>query len=280
MIARAKLNLVLNVKGLLPNGYHEVEMVTTPISLADKVIVEPAKEFLFTCSDKSLESMDNTAVKSFQVMQEESGKQDNVRIHVEKNIPIAAGLGGGSTDAAAVIVSLNELWGLDWSQEKLFEIGAKIGSDVPVCIANQLCYAGGRGEKVELINEQRIPLELVLVKPKVVLPPNKTALLYEKLDATKDYLKPSAKKLLKALGDRDHHGFVHALGNSFDSVELPEYNVVRQARKDLLNEGAEISMTAGSGPIVFGVFDDKSSSEKAFHSLQKKYDDCWISRTV
>ncbi len=280
MIAHAKLNLVLNVKGLLPNGYHELEMITTPISLADEVVVESSDEFSFTCSDPSLENADNTAVKAFREMQNEAWCADNARISIEKKIPVAAGLGGGSADAAAVIRSLNGLWNLNWSREKLFGIGARVGSDVPVCIADALCYAGGRGEKVKVLDEKPMPLELVLVKPGVELPANKTALLFKKLDNTPDHVTPEPEKLLEALRYRDRHGFVHSLGNSFDSIQIPEYEVVHQARKDLLEEGAEVAMTAGSGPTVFGVFEDKTRAEKAFHSLSKKYNNRWIAKTI
>ncbi len=252
--AYAKINLGLDVLGIRPDKYHEVEMIMQSIELSDKIIITPDTELKVTCTNKTLESgPDNLAWKAAVLMGRVGNREPNVHIHIEKNIFIAAGLAGGSTDAAAVMRGLNKLWDLNLSCAKLERLAADLGSDVPFCIAGGTCLATGRGEILEPLAD--IPyMDLVLAKPTVSV---STPWAYREYDKLKNVDHPNIGKLTEAIKEKDFKMILDNCGNVLELVTSAQYSIILDIKKKMLEKGAELALMSGSGPTVFGISPDK-----------------------
>ena len=261
----AKINLGLDVLGLRPDRYHEVAMVMQSISLADTVAFTESSELKVTTDLPGLEGgPSNLAYKAAVLMGEVAHREPRVHIHIEKKIFLAAGLAGGSTDAAAVLRGLNRYWGLRLAAGKLERLGAKLGSDVPFCVAGGTALATGRGEILTPLPD--LPgLCLVLAKPRMEI---STPWAYREFDKQKNVVHPDIEGMVQAVRDGDVQGVLRRCGNVLEPVTAGAHPEIREIRQQMLRNGAEPVMMSGSGPTVFGIVKNKETGDKIAAILQ------------
>lgn len=276
--AFAKINLSLDVLGTLPNGYHEVKMVMQTVSLFDTVELTKQDEGItLGCSLKFLPTgPENLAYRAAEAFFKETGISGGVKIYLKKHIPVGAGLAGGSSNAAAVLTGLNRLYDANLSTHKLCEIGTTLGADVPYCIIGGTRLAEGIGEKLSPL--PRLPYcHIVLVKPAFSI---STKWAYDNIDACPDIAHPPTDKLIEALHNSDLYAICNNMGNVLEDVSIAHHPVLSSVKDDLYSLGAIGAQMSGSGPTVFGIFDDE---EKALHAkdvLWKKYKTAYICRGI
>ena len=261
----AKINLGLDVLGLRPDKYHEVSMVMQSISLADTVAITESPELQVTTDLPGLEGgPSNLAYKAAVLMGQFAHRPPRVHIHIEKKIFLAAGLAGGSADAAAVLRGLNRYWGLHLAADKLERLGAKLGSDIPFCVAGGTALATGRGEILTPLPD--LPdLHLVLAKPPLEI---STPWAYREFDKQKNVIHPDIEGMAQAVRDGDVQGVLRRCGNVLEPVTAGAHPEIREIRQQMLQNGAEPVMMSGSGPTVFGVVKNKETGEKIAAILQ------------
>ena len=264
--AYAKINLGLQVLGNRPDGYHEVDMIMQSVSLADEIEFTAAEDFLLTTNDPMLPCDEsNLAWKAAKIMADLIHRKPNVHIHIKKEIFMAAGLAGGSTDGAAVLRGLNKFWNANLSIKELENIGAKLGSDVPFCVAGGTIRATGRGEILKPLPD--IPIMwLVLAKPYDL--DVSTAWVYKNIDTRHHEEKYFIDPLETAIIEQDKAGIIDNMGNVLESVTIPAYPVIAEIKTAMLSAGALAVLMSGSGPTVFGVVADKASAEAVAVVLQ------------
>jgi 4-diphosphocytidyl-2-C-methyl-D-erythritol kinase len=255
--AYAKVNLVLEVLGRRGDGYHEIASLMQTIGLHDVLTFEAADKIEFSCSAAELQTKDNLVLKAVRALRQATGEKAGARIALEKKIPLATGLGGGSSDAAAALKGLNILWDVGLTAEKLADIGAGIGSDVPFFIYGGTCLSQGRGEKITPLPDIRRAW-LVLLKPVITVPVHKTAALY-------GMLRPghySTGGLAAAAAERLQEGEIETgmLYNTFDSVAAEAYNGLQWYREAMEKAGAAGIHLAGSGPLLFSMFHSRKDA--------------------
>lgn len=271
--ANAKINLTLDILGTREDGYHEVAMIMQEISLHDTlsmgkinqgisltIVIEGQQGTL--PADES-----NLCWKAAALVQKEYNLQEGVEIHLTKRIPMAAGLAGGSADAAAVLKGMNHLFRLGMTEARLCELGARLGSDIPFCIMGGTMLATGRGEILT-----RLPsfprLSVVLAKPPVGV---STAWAYKTYDAGYDGPHPDNEAMLEAIHGGDAHKAADLLCNVLEGVTETEHPVIADYKRLMIEHGAMASMMSGSGPTVFGLVREKQQAWHLADTL-KKYD--------
>ncbi len=264
--AYAKINLGLDVTGVLPNGYHEVKMIMQNVGICDtltfterdddRIVIETDEGILPT-------NEDNLVYKAVLLLRKLTGNEQGVTIKLTKRIPIAAGMAGGSTDAAATLLGVNELLELGLSREKLQEESVAIGADVPYCVLGQTALSEGIGEKLTPV---ACPPQayLVVAKPDIYV---STPVVYKKLDAKEDYEHPDIDGMIEALERKDLQAIVDRLGNVLELVTIEDYPIVAQIKKILVDNGALGALMSGSGPSVFAIFDNEETAKKACEKL-------------
>lgn len=257
--AYAKINLTLDITGVRPDGYHEVEMIMQTVSANDTVFISRAdKGINMTCNRSWLPTDDrNLAVKAAKVFCEYTGIAPAFSIHINKYIPVAAGLAGGSADAAAVMVGLNRLTDAGLNLSELCEIGGKIGADVPFCISGGTALAEGIGEKLTALPP--IPnCVIVLAKPKISV---STPAAYKQFDECETIRRPDTKGCINAVKSGSIADIASCMHNVFeDALKIDE---VEELKRIMLENGAVISQMTGSGPTVFGIFENRRKAENA-----------------
>ncbi|MFC7370820.1 4-(cytidine 5'-diphospho)-2-C-methyl-D-erythritol kinase [Fictibacillus iocasae] len=264
--APAKINLSLDVLSKRADGYHEVEMVMTTVDLADRIELTPLDEDKITIeSSGGFVPLDgrNLAYQAALLLKEEFHITEGVHIHISKHIPVAAGLAGGSSDAAAALKGLNEMWELHLSLDELAERGAKIGSDVSFCVYGGTALATGRGEHIRLLNPPP-PCWVLLAKPPIGV---STAEVYRNLKL--DNLQhPDTSGMMEAIQEKDFSKVCARLGNVLESVTLDLYPEVRQIKEQMVRLGADGVLMSGSGPTVFGLFQHESRLHRVYNGLR------------
>jgi 4-diphosphocytidyl-2-C-methyl-D-erythritol kinase len=266
--AYAKINLSLDVLGKMPNGYHEVKMVMQTVSLFDLVTLEKSDSISLSSNLGFLpNNSDNLAYAAADEFFKETGINSGVKITLSKHIPVGAGLAGGSSDAAAVLRGLNRLFGANLSTKKLCEIGKKLGADVPYCVIGGTRLAEGIGEKLSPLPKMP-PCHIVLVKPSFSI---STAWAYENIDNCSGIVHPDTDSLIAALSNGDLEGIAKNMGNVLEDVSIGRYTILDDIKKDLTSLGAIGAQMSGSGPTVFGIFDDEEKAAFAKNQLRKKY---------
>lgn len=263
--AYAKINLGLDVLGVLPNGYHEVKMVMQTVGIYDVLTFEKAPEGIVITTDSGElpTNEDNLIYKATKLLFEKYHVTEGVRIHLAKQIPIAAGMAGGSTDAAATLKGINELFALGCDLEELKEIGVKIGADVPYCVMGGTALAEGIGEKLTALTPAP-DCYLLVAKPDINV---STKYVYEHLDALESYEHPDIDGMVSAIEDGELMGVVTRMGNVLQDVTIPAYPIIDTLKKRMLELGADGSMMSGSGPTVFGIFTDKEKAQRAYEQM-------------
>lgn len=274
--AYAKINLFLDVLGKRDDNFHEVSMIMQTVKLADYLALEESKENVLLCSQQFLPAENNLALKALLLMQELFPELPGVKIILEKHIPIAAGLAGGSADAAAVISGVNELFSLKQTPWQLAEIGARLGSDIPFCLLGGTALAQGRGEKMTVLPD--IPhFYVVLVKPKIGL---STAGVYKSLEAGDYAWHPSLSDYLSAVekGDSDY-----LQGNLYNVLEKSAFRLqpqIAEIKNEFKRLGANYTLMSGSGSTVFSLFADRKSALDFYNKIRLQYKSAYFSETL
>lgn len=265
--ARAKINLGLDVVRRREDGYHEVKMVMQMLRLYDQIDIEKTQESgILVRSNLSFLPTDerNIAYKAAKVMIDQFGLEQGVIIRIEKHIPVAAGMAGGSTDCAAVLYGMNKLFGLRLNQKKLRELGVKLGADVPYCLMRQTALSEGIGEILTPIS----PLQdcpILIAKPSVSV---STRHVYEHLKLDEQTMHPDIDGIVTALADGDLYGVTDRMANVLETVTVPEHPVIDEIKKQMMASGAVNALMSGSGPTVFGIFDDEEKAKKACEDMK------------
>jgi 4-diphosphocytidyl-2-C-methyl-D-erythritol kinase len=266
--ALAKINLGLDVLGRRDNGYHDVRMVMQTIYLYDNVTLTRTEEkgiqvetnLYYLPVDEN-----NIAYKAAKMLMEEFDIQEGVHILLEKHIPVAAGLAGGSANAAAVLVGMNRLFHLGIDQKGLMERGVLLGADVPYCVMRGTVLAEGIGEILSPLPP--LPRCYVLVaKPNISV---STKTVYEKLDACEITEHPDIDGILEGLEEADIQKVASSMGNVLEQVTIQDYPVIDDIKKAMMQQGALNAMMSGSGPTVFGIFEDRKAAKEAQSAIRK-----------
>lgn len=263
--AYAKINLGLDVLGVLPNGYHEVKMVMQTVGIYDVLTFEKVSGGIVITTDSGElpTNEDNLIYKAAKLLFDKYGVAEGVRIHLEKHIPIAAGMAGGSTDAAATLKGINELFELGCDEEELKTIGVKIGADVPYCVMGGTALAEGIGEKLTALTPAP-DCYLLVAKPDVNV---STKYVYEHLDALESYEHPDIDGMVRAIEEGNLNGVVERMGNVLQDVTIPAHPIIETLKERMLELGAAGSMMSGSGPTVFGIFTKEEEAQSAYEQM-------------
>lgn len=278
VLAPAKINFTLDITGKLDNGYHTVDMVMQSVDLCDIVTVEKNNtEINLTCDKDFVPcNSSNTAYKAVQLFSEHCNIDCTVDIHIQKNIPAQAGMAGGSTDGAAVLVALNEIYQTNLTIDELAMIGSKIGADVPFCFYGGTMLATGIGTTLERIehNLQLNDYYILLCKPYVNV---STPLAYKKSDERPFSSMVHSKAVIKAMQRNDINEFCSQLYNDFDSLLM--IDEVQHIKVVMKENGALASVMSGSGPTVYGVYSTKEQAENTAELLKSEYSDVFVAKT-
>lgn len=263
--AYAKINLGLDVIRRLENGYHEVKMIMQMVGIYDELTFEkiPSGVELSTNHGELPLDENNLIYKAVRLMQEAYGVTEGVKVHLQKNIPVAAGMAGGSTDAAAALKAMNILFDLQATDEKLQELGVKIGADVPYCIMGGTALAEGIGEKLTALPKAP-DCYLLVAKPDINV---STKYVYEHLDAQEVVEHPDIDGMVEAIRAGNLYGITERMGNVLESVTINAHPIIATIKERMLAYGADNSLMSGSGPTVFGIFTDKEKAEKAYEQI-------------
>lgn len=277
--ARGKINLSLDVVGKRPDGYHDLKMIMQTVELHDEICISKADSGISIICEHSLvpEDESNLAYKAAKALCEYTGQNLGVQITISKNIPVAAGMAGGSSDAAAVLKGMNQLFSLGLDMNVLKNIGNKLGADVPYCLWGGTMLAEGTGNILTPLTEFS-NVNLVLIKPKIEV---STAWVFKNYNNANVKRRPDTDLLINALG----HGNLRAVGenmaNVLESVTVKAYPVIEEIKNDLLSYGAIGSVMSGSGPTVFGIFDDFNNAQKAYLKMSENCQlDCYLTKTI
>ncbi|MDO4495332.1 MAG: 4-(cytidine 5'-diphospho)-2-C-methyl-D-erythritol kinase [Clostridiaceae bacterium] len=274
--APAKINLFLDIVGRLDNGYHSLFMIMQSVALSDKITLEKSekKGIFLSCSEPRLPSdKSNIAYKAAAAFYEHTGIEPEIKIDIEKRIPFAAGLAGGSADAAAVIAGLNALYKTDLSRSELCEIGLTVGSDVPFCIEGGTCLSQNTGGVLSRLK----PLKacyIVLAKPEAGV---STAGAYEAADKTYLY-RPDSMRMLDACEKGDFEAMCRYAGNVFEQVVEVVDRV--EFKRIMRKHGCSLCQMSGSGPTVFGLFESRENAESCAEELKKICKDVFVTVPV
>ena len=266
--AFAKINLGLDVLGKREDGYHEVRMIMQTIRMYDQLDMRKSVEpgIHLTTNKKYIPVDENNLVwRAAKLMMDTCGIMEGVSIHLHKVIPVAAGMAGGSSDAAATLVGMNRLFHCGLSKEKLMELGVQIGADVPYCVLRGTALAEGIGEKLTVLPP--MPDCWILIgKPGISV---STKYVYTTLDLNTNTVHPDIDGMKKALEDGNLYGITERMGNGLQDVTIPAYLEVERIKEQMKTLGAVNAMMSGSGPTVFGIFDNEEKAQEACQKLRE-----------
>ena len=266
--ALAKINLGLDVLGKREDGYHDVRMIMQTIHLYDRVEIKKTRSphiHVETNLYYLPVNEDNLVYRAAKLMKDEFQIKEGVRIVLQKFIPVAAGLAGGSSDAAAVLVGMNRIFNLGLKQNKLMELGLKIGADVPFCIMRGTALAEGIGEKLTALPPMpKCPV--LIAKPAISV---STKTVYEGLKLYDGMEHPHIDGVMESIHQKDLKGVASHMGNILETVTIPMYPVIKDIKKLMMDNGALNAMMSGSGPTVFGLFPNEKEIRRAYDALKQ-----------
>ena len=267
--AYGKINLGLDVVRKREDGYHEVRMIMQTVNLYDRITMERVQEAgIRTETNLSYvpDGEGNLAYRAAKLLMEEYGLTDGVNIKIRKFIPVAAGMAGGSTDAAAVLVGMNRLFRLGLSKRELMERGVKLGADVPYCILRGTALSEGIGE---ILTPLPVPpqCQVLIAKPGISV---STKFVYENLHANelRPEQHPDIDGMMEAIKQKDLYGIADRFGNVLENVTIPAYPVIQEIKDLMLEQGAIGALMSGSGPTVFGLFTNPKAAAKAHEEMR------------
>ena len=266
--ALAKINLGLDVVRRREDGYHEVRMVMQTIHLFDRLEISrnDSGQITMETNLSFLPTNENNLVyKAAKLLQDEFAIKDGVHVWLHKYIPVAAGMAGGSTDAAAVLYGMNRIFELGLTKEQLMERGVKIGADVPYCIMRGTALAEGIGEKLTKLPPM-VKCPVLIAKPQISV---STKFVYENLKLNENTIHPDIDRLVADISEGDLTKIAADMGNVLETVTIPEYPVIAEIKENMMQNGAVNAMMSGSGPTVFGLFADESTAVKAYEAMKR-----------
>lgn len=267
--AFAKINLGLDVTGKRDNGYHDVRMIMQNVRLFDQLIMRKTMGRNITLKTNLvyLPSNENNLVyKAVDLIRTEFNIRKGIDITLDKHIPVAAGMAGGSTDCAAALVGMNKLFDLKISREKLMEYGVKLGADVPYCIMRGTALSEGIGEILTPLPSIP-PCHILIAKPGISV---STRFVYENLSLSTIAHRPDIDGIITALGAGDLHGITDRMENVLETVTVKKYPVIHKLKTAMRDMGALNALMSGSGPTVFGIFDDLLAAQKCLNYIKQK----------
>ncbi len=265
--AYAKINLGLHIVGKRQDGYHDIETIFHRINLFDELNIENSADISISCSNTSLPTDSaNLCWKAVELLRKESGITQGAKIGIKKSIPVGAGLGGGSSDAAAVLTALNIMWNLSLDKAILCGLALQLGSDVPFFLEKSSAYAEGRGEKLVPM-ELNLPYWIVLVHPNIHV---STPWAYTRLAEYRNGIFPQRPQLNDRIGLSPAAGVLQA-DNDFEEIVFTEHQKIRKIKLQLKELGAVLSLMSGSGSTMFGLFSDMLSALNAVQFFSKEF---------
>lgn len=278
--ANAKINLFLEVLDRGPDGYHNIETVFQSIGLHDIITLQESKagNIQIQCDNPQVPlDSSNIVYRTAEMLLRESGKCYGVLIKISKSIPVGAGLAGGSANAAATLIGLNELWGLGYSFDRLLNLGGKLGADVPFCMIGGTALGHGKGDKLTRLPDlPEIPL--IIANPGFQVSTGWAYRSLSNLGLTR--ARKNANILIENIQQKDISGICGNLYNIFEKVVIPEHPQVLDIKKEFLRLGVLTALMTGSGPSVFAFVQDFQQAEYICYLLIKKFSFCTISETV
>lgn len=269
--ARAKINISLDILGTFPNGYHNLRMIMQTVNLCDYIFIKKLPSFpgeiqlntnlaWLSCDNRNL------AWKAAKAMIDKYNLNEGVYIDITKNIPVAAGLAGGSADCAAVLVGMNILFDINAPINELIEIGVKLGADVPYCIMRGTVLAEGIGEKLTLLDN--FPFcYVILSKPNVNI---STASIFGIYDSMPSEKHPNTDYIISKIKEGNLEEISSNMVNVLEAVTIKEVPIIEKIKSEMLSSGALGAMMSGSGPTVFGLYDDREKAVQALRKLKHK----------
>ena len=267
MKALAKVNLGLDVIRRREDGYHEVKMIMQTVRLYDRIILEKTQKGISMETNLSFLPVNeqNIAYRAAKMLMDEFHIQSGLHIKIDKHIPVAAGMAGGSTDGAAVLYGVNKIFELGLTKRQLMERGVKLGADVPYCIMRGTVLSEGIGEILTPVPS--LPdCHILIAKPPVSV---STKHVYENLKLDKIEKHPDIDGMVEALRMEELHGVTQRMENVLETVTIPEHPEIQQIKDLMIKEGALNALMSGSGPTVFGIFDDREKGMRARDLLRK-----------
>ena len=269
--ARAKINLGLDVLGKREDGYHEVRMIMQTIGIYDRIIINkiPEDEIRIVSNLSFLPVNENNLIyKAAKLLKDKYNFAGGVEVNLNKFIPVAAGIAGGSTDAASTLFGINKLFDLGLSTKTMMELGVGIGADVPYCVMRGTALAEGIGEKLTRLKS--VPhMWIVIAKPSINV---STKLVYENLDMGGVSTHPDIDGIISAINEQNIEQIALRMGNVLETVTIPLYPVIQDIKNDMITHGAYNAMMSGSGPTVFGIFPDEQTALNCQVYLKEKGD--------
>lgn len=264
--AYGKINIGLDVTGVREDGYHLVKMIMQTVDLCDEVCVSRRTAGITISTDKPFVPADerNIAFKAAEKIAKAFNISSGVHIDIRKNIPVAAGMAGGSADAAAVIKAMDELFGLGMSPEKMDEIATELGADVPFCLRKGTYLAEGIGEKLKKLSDMPHCYALI-INPGFGV---STPWAYKQIDAIDSIEHPNIDAMIDAINRKDAAGVAASMGNVLEQAVIPEYKIIGDIKNAMHRAGAMGALMSGSGPTVFGLFDNRMKREEALKMFE------------
>lgn len=268
--ALAKINLGLDVVRRREDGYHEVRMIMQTIQLYDRLDIkrtqEPGIQIQTNLSFLPVNE-NNLIYKAAKLLMDEFSITDGVSVKLDKRIPVAAGMAGGSTDAAAMLIGVNRLFSLELTKRQLMERGVQIGADVPYCIMRGTALAEGIGEALSPLSPM-VKCPVLIAKPSISV---STKFVYQNLKLDDTTIHPDIDRLIDDIKAKNLHDIAAHMGNVLETVTIPNYPVIDEIKKHMLSNGAVGAMMSGSGPTVFGLFDDEDTAKKAYKAMRSSH---------
>lgn len=276
--AYAKINIALDVIGKREDGYHLLRMIMQTIDLYDIIEIEKiSSEIKLKCNKHYIPTDErNLAYKAAKLFKETYSIKEGVYINIVKNIPVSAGLAGGSTDAAAVLKLMNKIFNVNASSDELKKLGVKLGADVPYCIDGGTALCEGIGEKITQLKTFKNKI-LVLIKPPFGV---STKEVYKEFDLSKVIFHPKIEDLIKSMQNDDIYFVANNMKNLLENVTLRKHRVISNIKEEVKANGAIGTMMSGSGPTVFAFFDDMLTAQMCYENMKKSYKDVFITRTI
>ena len=275
MECRAKINLAIDVIGKRTDGYHDVDMIMQEVNLADKIMLSlrnDGKIIVETDMPGLPVNEDNLAYKAANAFFKRLGRNDGVDIFIEKRIPIGAGMGGGSADAAGVLKGLNAIFGKPFNNDKLIQIGTKLGADIPFCILGGCARAEGIGEILTPLPMPPV-MKCVIAKPEPFV---STRWVYENLDLSKRPENLNIDMVVEGIQTNDISLVCNNSANILESVTIPQYPVVGWIKQAFYESGAILSLMSGSGSAVFGLFGNEEDALKGVENARQFADNIFV----
>ena len=276
--AYGKINISLDVVGKREDGYHLLKMIMQNVDLYDSLSFQKCNKGINISCNKPYIPTDekNLVYKAAQLFMDTYDIHEGINIYLKKDIPVAAGMAGGSADAAAVFRALKQVFNIDVDNDDLMKLGVKIGADVPYCIVGGTALCEGIGEIITPLTPFKNKI-LVLVKPNFGV---STKEVFKNLDISKIFKHPDTDAIIKAMEEERLEDVCNGMKNLLENVTLRKYPVLKRIKEDMIKMGAMGAMMSGSGPTIFAFFDDMLKAQRCYDKFKIQYKEIYLTRTI